>query len=272
MNTHGCNSRIRAQRGMSLVEATVILAVISVLSAMLTPAINGYVEQARQARVRQDVQVIGEAIQEFIEDNAEHQFLRNGSDGTTYGTPAGTSEPPTRADTNRVDLLVSDGDIPTLATAVSTETFWTQAVNGAEYDTLSNHLIENLPGEASASRYRNPTDITLSSVGAQNIDFASTSSSGFNAPYAWRGPYLRGPVDPDPWGNRYAVNVAFLDPSPTATISGITSGFSPSTDYPRLDVIVLSAGPDEEIDTKSAQDGAVPGDDDFIYLVSSHAK
>ncbi len=34
-------------------------------------------------------------------------------------------------------------------------------------------------------------------------------------------------------------------------------------------MFVLSAGPDEEIDTRSAQDGAVPGDDDFIYVVSS---
>jgi hypothetical protein len=39
-----------------------------------------------------------------------------------------------------------------------------------------------------------------------------------------------------------------------------------------MDVFVLSAGPDEEIDTKSAQDGVVPGDDDFIYVVSSNAK
>jgi len=253
---------------MSLVEASIILSVVAVLSAALAPAINGYIEQARQARAREDIQTIAEAIQDFIADNAEHQFLRNGSNGATYGD----KEPPTRGDANKVYLLVSDGDIPTLATAVSTESYWTQAVNSSSVDTLSNHLIENLPAETSGNRYRNPTDIALSSVGSQNIDFARTESSGFNAPYAWRGPYLRGPVDPDPWGNRYAVNVAFLDPSPTDTVSGITAGFTASTDYARLDVFVLTAGADEEIDTKSAQDGAVPGDDDFIHLVSSHAK
>jgi hypothetical protein len=214
--------------------------------------------------VREDVQVIGSAVQDFISDNAENQFLIDGSNGTT-------SEPPTRADANRVNLLVSDGDLPVLAAAVAGETFWTQAVNGTTVDTLSNHLIENAPAEAAGGRYRNPTDITVATPGGNNIDFARSSSSGFNAPYSWRGAYLRGPLDPDPWGNRYAVNVAFLDPAATAVIANITAGFA-FTDYPRLDVFVLSAGPDEEIDTRSAQDGAVAGDDDFIYLVSSHAK
>jgi type II secretory pathway pseudopilin PulG len=252
-----------SERGLSLVEATIILAVISVLSAMLAPNINDYIAQARQARAREDVMVIANAINEFIADNGENQFLRNASDGTA-------SQPPTHGvgDINRVDLLVSDGDIPT-----SAELFWIQPVNGAAVDTLSNHLIENMPGELIGNRYRNGPDVTVVSPGGNNIDFAKATSSGFNAPYSWRGPYLRGPVDPDPWGNRYAVNVAFLDPSPTAAItSGITAGFSAAADYPRLDVFVLSAGPDEEIDTNSAQDGALPGDDDVIFIVSSHAK
>jgi len=258
--------RLRAERGVTLVEAAVVLAVASILAAVAAPSINGYVDQARQARTREDIQTIGDAINQFISDTGEHQFLINAN--------GGGGVPPTRADSNRVDLLVSDGDIPTLGTAVSGESFWTQAVTGnGKADTLSNHLIENTPAELSTHRYRNPTDIIVGSPGGNNIDFARSDSAGLNAPQAWRGPYLRGPVDPDPWGNRYAVNVAFLDPAPTDTITGITAGsFSPASDYPRLDVFVLSAGPDEEIDTKSAQDGAVPGDDDFIYLVSSHAK
>lgn len=255
--------RFRSERGVTLVEAAVVLAVASILAAMSAPAINGYIEQSRQARVREDLETIGDAINQFITDTGEHQFLINANGGG--GTP------PTRDDNNRVDLLVSDGDIPTLASAVAAETFWTQSVNNGKVDTLSNHLIENAPAELSAQRYRNPTDIIVGSPGGNNIDFARTDSSGFNAPQAWRGAYLRSPVDPDPWGNRYAVNVAFLDPSPTNLLSNITPGFGVA-DYARLDVFVLSAGPDEEIDTKSAQDGAVAGDDDFIYLVSAHAK
>jgi type II secretory pathway pseudopilin PulG len=250
---------------MSLVEASIILSVVSVLAAIMAPAVGSYLDTSRQVRAREDVQVIGAAIQSFISDNAESQFLQ---DAINSGTP---TEPPTRPDANRVNLLVGDGDVPVLGGAIAAETFWTQAVNGTSVDTFSNHLIENLPGEAATSRYRNPSDIFIAAPGGNNIDFARSSSSGFNAPYAWRGAYLRGPVDPDPWGNRYTANVAFLDPSATAAIGGITAGFA-FADYPRLDVFVLSGGPDEEIDTRSAQDGAVPGDDDFIYVVSAHAK
>jgi type II secretory pathway pseudopilin PulG len=239
--------------------------VVATLAGLLMPAVTGYVEQARQVRAREDVQVIGSAIQDFTADNAEHQFLISGSNGAL------DREPPTRPDANRVNLLVSDGDIPALAAALAGETFWVAAVNGGTIDTLSNHLIENAPGESGGGRYRNPADVTIAAPGGSNIDFARSSSSGFNAPYAWRGGYLRGPVDPDPWGNRYAVNVAFLDPSATAALGGITAGFGVG-DYPRLDVFVVSAGPDEEIDTRSAQDGAVAGDDDLISMVSSHAK
>lgn len=258
-------TRLRSAAGVTLVEASVVLAVVSVLAAVTAPSINGYVEQARQARAREDAKTIGDAIQEFITDNAEHQFLINASNGTD------DSDPPTRADTNRINMLVSDGDIPALSTALAAETFWTQALNGTTVDTLSNHLVQNTPNELSGSRYRHAGDITVPFPGGNNLDFARTSSSGLNAPYSWRGPYLRGPINADPWGNRYAANVAFLDPSPTASITGITAGWS-TGDYPRLDVFVLSAGADEEIDTSSAQDGAVPGDDDFVYIVSSHAK
>lgn len=260
---------MRNERGVTIIEATIVLSVFALLSAVMAPSVQNYIDNARQVRAREDLQVIGNAIQDFIADNAENQFLIDAT-GAVTGT---IISPPGRADANRVNLLVSDGDIPVLAAAINTETFWTLAVNGNTVDTLSNHLIENTPADAAASRYRNPPDIVVAAPGGDNPDFARTSSSGFNAPYAWRGPYLRGPVDPDPWGNRYAVNVAFLDPAPTGAIAGavITGGFV-FGDYPRLDVFVMSAGPDEEIDTESAQDGAVPFDDDFVFIVSSHAK
>ena len=260
---HPFRTRLASQHGLSLVEATIILMTIATLSAILAPVVNGYVDQARLARARNDEQVIANAIQAFMTDNGEAQFLNTASGGVTT--------PPTRPDGNRIDMLVGDGDIPTQS--VAGESLWTTALNGTTVDTLANHLIQNSPNElaGTATRYRNPTDITLATAGGNNIDFARTASSGFNAPYAWRGPYLKGPVDPDPWGNRYAVNVLFLDPNPTALVASLPVAFVVA-DYQRLDVFVLSAGPDAEIDTSVAQDGAVPGDDDIIFIVSSNAR
>jgi type II secretory pathway pseudopilin PulG len=262
-------NRIRRQDGMSLIEASIVLSTIAILTAVMAPSINIYIDQARQARTREDIKTIGDAINEFITDNAEHQFLQ-------VGMGASTEDAPSRTDGDRVDMLVSDGDLPTLSTAITAagDTIWTQAVNGADIATLSDHLVENGPADdPTFSRYRNPVDVIIATPGdgSTGIDFARTDSSGQNAPYAWRGAYLRGPVRSDAWGNRYAVNVAFLDPSVGSAISGVDATWGPA-DYPRLDVFVLSAGPDEEIDTPFGQDGAVQYDDDFIYLVSSNAK
>lgn len=256
--------KLLSTRGVTLIEASVVIATVAVLSAVLAPTAAIYIDQARQARAREDVKTIADAINEFITDTGEHQFLQDGSDGAD-------SEPPSRPDSNRVDLLVSDGDVPALAAAVGGDFLWTQPFNGLDIDSLSNHLAENAPNEDGGRRYRNPTDIAVAFPGGNNIDFSRAESSGLNAPHAWRGPYLRSPLNPDPWGNRYAVNTAFLDPAPTGFVNGIAGLFGPG-DYPRLDVFVVSAGPDEEIDTVAAQDGAVPGDDDFIFLVSSNAK
>ena len=242
-----------------------MLSVMAILTATLTPAVYSYVEQARRSRAIEDTSVIADAIQSFITDTAEKKFLQ-------LGHGASDENPPDRSETQRVDLLVSDGDIPTLGAAVAAEFYWTSIVSGTTVDTLSNHLVENAPGDSTANRYRNPTDISLFASGGNNIDFANTVSGGFNAPHAWRGPYLRGPVSADPWGNRYAANVAFLDPVPSSiAISDITAGPGPA-EYPRLDVFVLSAGSDEEIDTLSAQDGAVVGDDDIFAMVGGNGR
>jgi len=78
---------------------------------------------------------------------------------------------------------------------------------------------------------------------------------------------MTAPIDPDPWGNRYAVNVGFLDPvansanATAATINGYEE-----------DVVVLSAGPDEEVDTEWAVDGLTPGDDDILYTLSGNSR
>ena len=64
--------------------------------------------------------------------------------------------------------------------------------------------------------------------------------------------------------DRYAVNVLFLDP-------GADSGTFDEAGY-IFDVFVLSAGPDEEVDTPFSIDGVAPGDDDIIRVVSGGSR
>jgi hypothetical protein len=64
----------------------------------------------------------------------------------------------------------------------------------------------------------------------------------------WRGAYLTAPIDADSWGNRYAVNADYLDSDPN-------------------DVVVLSAGPNEVIETAWTGNPLAAGGDDLIQLV-----
>jgi type II secretory pathway pseudopilin PulG len=124
-----------------------------------------------------------------------------------------------------VEMLVSDGDIPISGIGA---TNWDDVVGvgapAVDVDFLEKHLVTNVLTGGAPNAY-------------------TTGATG------WRGAYINAPVDPDPWGNRYAVNVEYLKTS--------TSN----------DVFVLSAGPNEQIDTAYTLNGARPGDDDITSVV-----
>jgi type II secretory pathway pseudopilin PulG len=265
--------RMKHLAGWSLIELTIILVVLSILSAILAPVISRYVRNAKVVRAREDVQALGSAIMMFIEDTANSYFMQDGSPCTAQGasrTDGVNTEggAPNQAAWNRVDMLVGDGDVPELGPNGSYE--WTQAVNFSTVDFFEYHLCTNNPGNNSAHAYRTPTDLDKG-AGAYDDDpmFARRSSGGFNSEFAWRGPYITAPIDPDPWGNRYASNVKFLDPLSDSSNNEVAKegkgGFE-------ADVVILTAGPDEEIDTKWHKDGLTAGDDDILYTVSANSR
>jgi type II secretory pathway pseudopilin PulG len=125
--------------------------------------------------------------------------------------------PGTEAD--RVQLLVGEGNIP----LPDGPKQWPSA---AGLDRLDHQLITNAPG------YRR----------------ATSGTSG------WNGPYLASDVGPDPWGNRYMVNVGLVS-------GDATTGPQPA---PPLAVWVISAGPDGKIETpyrQAAVTATLSGDD-----------
>jgi type II secretory pathway pseudopilin PulG len=194
--------------GFSIVEATIVLAVVAVLAGAVAPSVSRTLAQGRLARARNDVQAIRTAVHNVL---TEHTlFVPFTSTGAVDG--------------DAIELLVSDGDIPFTAIGA---TNWDNPVAccAAAVDVafLEAHLVTNT-GLGAAGSY-------------------SVAAGG------WRGAYINAPVEPDPWGSRYAVNTEYLK---TATTN---------------DVVVLSAGPDEEIDTPFAFNGARPGDDDIIAIV-----
>lgn len=225
---------------MSLVEVTIILAVLAVLTAVAAPSIGGYMRDAAATTARADVEVIGSALSRMLVDTGEPWVLKNGNGG-------GVTLPPTRATADRVDLLVSSGAIPavSVARAVGT-TDWDDPVGVDVVQPLDYFLVENTPSGALANAYRTPENVP---GGFQNSDFG------------WRGAYLPGPIGPDPWGTRYAVNVEFLAKALGAGPSGNVN-----------DVFVISAGVNQTVDTRFDRDGVTAGGDDVIFVLSGSTR
>lgn len=199
----------RSETGVSLVEATIMLAVAGIISAAAAPVVSRTIDRTRLSRAQTDALAISTGINNLL---AEHTGF---SPFTINGLTGGTT----------VGMLVGDGDIPELG--IGGTASWTAQVNVAAappVDYLERHLLTNTPGGTGAY-----------------------TTTGL---VPWRGAYLNGPVDPDPWGNRYAVNVLYLRTAPTSN-----------------DVVVLSGGPDEAVNTPFAANGIVAGGDDIFAIV-----
>lgn len=86
--------RARTQRGLSLVEATIILLSLMVLGSVLAPSIKDYVDDARMVKVKEDCEAIGLSIARLMRDVGPC-IRMNGALPCTVQ--------------NRADLLVSEG-------------------------------------------------------------------------------------------------------------------------------------------------------------------
>ena len=132
-----------------------------------------------------------------------------------------------RAGQNVVDMLVSPGDAPALAEGADGVGRW---VTGTT-DLFQNHLVNNIPG--------------------YNL-------KGPEGGFGWSGSYFSSVLQPDPWGNRYMVNIVFLEPG-----EGVVS----RAGGPKRAVYMLSAGADGVIQTAFEQPvtEASLGGDDIVW-------
>ena len=168
--------RAQAARGFTLIELTVVLAVLVTLALVLTPSITNFINDSRVARTRTDTQTLAAAVISFYKDNGFFpQWATSNAGGP--GTAA-----------NRRDLLVSPGNVPTVAAP----NLWTTGTTS----TIVAQLVANTPA------------YTL-----------KTAAS----PFGWNGPYLSSTIGADAWNNRYMINVGLIDTTQgTQTAAGVT--------------------------------------------------
>src|SRR2546428_638150 len=70
------DQRLSSAAGLSLVEATIILAVISVLTAIMAPSVRGYVQTAQTSAAKNDCEEISAALTKFLVDVGDLWVLR----------------------------------------------------------------------------------------------------------------------------------------------------------------------------------------------------
>ena len=162
--------------GFTLIELTVVLAVIVTLALILTPSITNFINDARIARSQTDAQTVASAITQFYKDNGFFPQWSLANAGGP-GLPA-----------NKVDLMISPGNIPTVASPNT----WTTGTT----DPLADQLMSNAPG------------YTMKTA---------------TATFGWNCPYTSSDIGADAWNNRYMVNTSLLDTTQgTQTSGGVT--------------------------------------------------
>jgi type II secretory pathway pseudopilin PulG len=191
--------RVTPERGISLVEATVILMVLAVLTSVLAPSAADYVNDARQVKAAKDVQAIGSAIEQVLRDITLPCLSLSGAscaldnDGRAELLVSGPN-----SNQNLPAAAVGPYVAPNANTTSSTDLNWgggSGDVNNSRRDEMDNQLVVNEPDGSAASAYPGPTFM---------------SGGGYRPGTGWRGPYMGGSIGLDPWNYAYQVNTVFL--------------------------------------------------------------
>src|SRR5687768_9993479 len=134
--------RVHNEAGMSLIEATIILMILFLLTAVMSPAIGDYVEDARHTKAKEDIEAIGISIARMQRDIGSCLKV----DASVACTEA-----------NRVDILRSTGpnvaatDLGSLAVDYANDDITPNPINWDDDDgtnigdTMVNHFASNVP-------------------------------------------------------------------------------------------------------------------------------
>jgi len=238
--------RLRRQEGLSLVEVTIMLLVLMLLTSVLAPSIFDFVNDAQWVKVKEDCEALAISVARLHKDVGSKLYTIPGG-AASYAT-------------NKMDIMLSDGmNVPSVTPAVVTgfgggANNWYGSGTGMTWNATfmgmcSDQLITNNVGGAGAAIYPEPS--------------VATPVFGPYFGQGWRGAYLSPPCASDPWGYAYQVNTKWA-----------TMVFSDGTHNHCNDVFCLSPGKDGIINTpfgvnyNTYPQGVVRKGDDWVTIIA----
>ncbi len=244
--------KLKEQRGLSLIEVTIMLLVLMLLTSVLAPSIFDFVVDAQWVKVKEDCEVLAISVARLVRDVGPNLYTKNGGQ-TAYLT-------------YKMDLMLSDGRAPainlTLAPPVTgftggldnwyATTGTTTSATSNFIGTCEQQLISNLD-TAALQIYLDPATPTYGPFFGQG----------------WRGAYLSPPCASDPWGRTYEVNTKWINTS-------FGTAGTPVSQFHCNDVYCLSAGKNGIIETPfgtnfatgSHASGTRRGGDDWTTVIA----
>lgn len=158
---------MKKSAGFTLIEMVVVLAVVAILAAILTPTIAKNIQDAKLTRASNETQVIGAAIATFYKDLGRWP--------TADGTDAALTD---------AELLLYGGVGADPAATTGGANWDDDTATGGAADTFENQLIANTPGTGANVYALRPAGSLI----------------------GWNGPYI-GEIKADPWGTYYLCNI-----------------------------------------------------------------
>ena len=253
----------RDSRGVatSLIEATATVAVGAVLAGV---AVGGAIDAINNSKVQAaigDVQAIGTGVITFYKDNSFFPLFADGnktgasdqvfaflvSENGTYPTDTSSATSQGGQDWQTgVDTTPWDAG----SGSFGTKPGYTPSANGLTgHDSIEGHLIKNLLGNGTG---------TGSGTYPLRGQYVGDPNKG------WAGPYVTSLPKTDPWGDKYIINVRNLHAGYLTEVKTTYAACTSGSTLPSLAVIVLSAGPNRNIETPVDQcfnNFAAQGDD-----------
>jgi len=115
---------MKNNKGFTLIELAVVLAIIAVLAAILTPMVTNYLDQARVASAMGDTKTIADAIRLYKRDNGYYPIYADLAHAKLGITVAGKIllGPGTTPDTTQADWAAIAGSNTSLITQLNTNT------------------------------------------------------------------------------------------------------------------------------------------------------